>query len=114
MGLITSTLDEVELLLQQCKEKALNIIKDSVKENSVITVIGDNPRMFTMNIKDLSLRSWSPRYYDYGWQFDNLIKVLENKNLSAFRTTIKNLLDTGKLGDDLYHPDVLAILKEVL
>lgn len=114
MGLITGTLEEVEKLIAECKEKALNIIADSKQENPKINVICNSPRIFTMKSKDLSSESWSPRYYDYGWQFDNLIKTLRSKGLDSFKKTIQMVLDTGKLDGEKYHPDVLKVLQEIL
>lgn len=114
MPLITDKLNEVEKILTECKEQTLKIIADSKQENPAVNPLLDNPRIFTLSSKDLSNQSWSPRYYDYGWQFDNLISVLKNKSLDTFLKTIQALVDTGKLNGEKYHPDVIRELRALI
>lgn len=112
---ITTTLEELEVKIAECRQKALLLIQDSKRPNPKINVLCNKPRMFTISSRDLSSDLvLSPEFYDYEWQFDFLICKLEKQNLDTFRNTLLKIVETGKCDGNRFHPDVIKLLKEMV
>lgn len=110
---ITMTLAELEEIILQYKQKAIDLIDSRRSQNPSLKPIGST--CFTIKLSDLSDDLvLQPQYYDFLWQYDALIDKLRKQTLSTFRNTINSVIDTGKLDGKRFHPEVIAVLKELL
>lgn len=113
MTSITTTISEVENIISEYKQKAIDLIESRKSQNPALRPLGNT--LFTMNYSDLSSDLvLSPHYYDFVWQYDALIAKLRKQGLETFKNTITKLIETGKLDGQRFHPDVIKVLKELL
>jgi AAA15 family ATPase/GTPase len=110
---LTKTLEEIEQIIQQYKEKALSLVESRREQNPSLKPIGSN--CYTIRLSELSEDLvLSPQYYDFLWQYDALLKKLREQSLESFKKTIETVIQTGKLNGQRFHPDVIAVLKGLL
>ena len=110
---LTQTMEEVKLLLDRAKEKALNTVKQQKHQNPALTPIGE--RCFTLKLSDLSKDLiLSPQYYDFNWQYDLLINKLTTKGVEYFVSFIEKVVKEQKCDGYRLHPEVIKSLEEIL
>lgn len=90
-------------------------IKDLIKnlpQNPDITPAGSG---FTMSIRKLSPdMNLSPYYYDFKFQYEEIIKVIDNTQIENLDERVKRMLVTGKINNDYrLHSQVLETLRRI-
>ena len=110
---LSQTVASIETLIQECKNSIETTIKDNSIKNDKLKPIGEC--CFTISFSDLSKDCvLSPKYYDFSWQFDLIIKKLRKQGIEAFMNTVQKIIETGKCDGERFHPDVIAVLKELI
>lgn len=113
MTSITDTLADLEKIILEYKQKAIDLVEGRKSQNPALKPLGAN--CFTIKFSDLSQDSvLSPQYYDFVWQYDAIIEKLRKQTISTFKNTLIEVIQTGKLDGRRFHPDVIAVLKELL
>ena len=113
MTSITETLADLEKIILEYKQKAVELVESRKSQNPALKPLGTN--CFTIKFSELSQdRVLSPQYYDFIWQYDAVIEKLRKQSITAFKNTLVSIIDTGKLDGRRFHPDVIKNLKELL
>ena len=110
---LTQTLEEVQRLLDEAKEKALNTVKEAKHQNPKLKPLGSN--CFTIKLSDLSEDLiLSPQYYDFNWQFHLLINKLKSKGVEYFIPFVEKVVKDKKCDGYRLHPEVIKSLEEII
>lgn len=113
MTSITQTIEELEKIIVEYKQKAIDLIESRKSQNPALNRIGNT--CFTIKFSDLSQDLvLSPQYYDFVWQYDALIEKCRKQSINTFKNTLQDLIKTGKLDGKRFHPDVIKVMKELL
>ena len=110
---LTQTMEEVQMLLNQAKEKALNVINSKKQQNPALNRIGSH--CYTLKLSDLSEDLiLSPQYYDFEWQYDLLMNKLQMKGVEYFIPFVTKVVAEKKCDGYRLHPEVIKSLEEIL
>ena len=110
---LTQTLDEVQKLLDQAKEKAISVVRNAKHQNPALNRVGSC--CYTIKVSDLSEDLiLSPQYYDFEWQFDLLLNKLQQKGVEYFVPFVKKVVAEKKCDGYRLHPEVVRSLEEIL
>ena len=113
MTSITETLADLERIILEYKQKAIDLVESRKCQNPALKPLGST--CFTIKFSELSPDSvLSPQYYDFVWQYDAIISKLRSQTITAFKNTLTEVIQTGKLDGKRFHPDVIAVLKELI
>ena len=111
MAKLNHTVKKLTEIIEQMKAETAESVNGLRKQNPHITVIGDNPRTFTMNSAFLSGDCiLDPFYYDWNAQYDAILVKLKKSSLDTFVKKVIELVKTGKLDSRRYHPEVIKRL----
>lgn len=113
---LTEVIAEIEDVINEYKQKAVNVIAEQKRQNPALKPLGENSVCFTIKFSDLSPDSvLSPHFYDWEWQFDAVIKKMKSHtSLQALKNTVEKIVETGKLDGQRFHPEVIEVLRSVL
>lgn len=79
-------------LLEQAKKEIIARVRN-LPDNPSIHRLNDNS--FTMKLSDMLVDGWSPEYYDFTYQYQAVIEVLNNTEPSKVLDKLSDIVRTG-------------------
>ncbi len=113
MGLVVDIILQIKAL-----KRALYVAISGLPDNPKIKRLGSG--CFTIMSSDISRdRIWSPEYYDFRLQYEEIIKLIDKTPIEKIDKVFEDIFKTGFLyntGNDrsrryILHPEVIEHLK---
>ena len=112
---IINKISEWEKVSQQIKKELKEMIL-KLPDNPNIKRLGDKPRCFVINSKNLS-NNWSVFYHDFKLQYEKICEIIDNRTPETIVSILSGIIKTGKFrettGTLYFHKTVIKHLKEI-
>ena len=93
------------------KEKIAEEIRGLRTQNPDIQSVSNNAYILKGGLSSLS---FDPLYYNFEWQWQFLLKKLEQQSITQFANSIEELVQTGKIDGRRFHPEVIDKIKSII